>query len=246
MPQRPQEFIDVREAILPDLARIATICIESLPDDPTFDYLWRYRHRYAADNHFFWLQKLKEQMFDPRYTMMVAVLYSSAAEKPMAETIISFALWERNGNTRAARKWVRERKTLNNRLHNLLTHAENWLISKRYQRRDADFARLEVFGKAMDDIHKKYWEHQYANNFRLDLLCTIPAHRRKGAGMMLTLWGMNLAKLAGASVGVESSPMGLYLYERLGFKLQEVRRVRVDQDDEELLVRVMALAAGTW
>jgi hypothetical protein len=121
MPQ-PEASIKVRPAILPDLARIATICIESLPDDPTFDYLWRYRHRFPADNHFFWLQKLKEHLFDPRYTMVVAVLYStaSAAEKnPMVteETIISFALWERNGNTRAARKRMWKRNTGSNRLH---------------------------------------------------------------------------------------------------------------------------------
>jgi GNAT superfamily N-acetyltransferase len=118
------------------------------------------------------------------------------------------------------------------------------LISRKYQRRDADFARLEAFGKVMDDIHKSYWERKYANNFRLDLLCTIPAHRRKGAGTMLTRWGLDLAQKEGANVGVESSPMGLPLYEKLGFKLEEIRHVKVKGDDEELLVRVMALAAA--
>jgi hypothetical protein len=125
MPQQAQEFIKTRLAILPDLARIATICIEGLPDDPTFDYLWRYRHRYPADNHFFWMQKLKEHLFDPRCTMVVAVLYPSAAtEKPMAEeTIISFAVWERNGNTRAARKRLRERNTWKNKLYSKVPHS---------------------------------------------------------------------------------------------------------------------------
>jgi GNAT superfamily N-acetyltransferase len=127
-----------------------------------------------------------------------------------------------------------------------LTHAENWLISRDHQRKDADFARLDAFNKVMNDVHKKYWEQEYANNFRLDLLCTIPAHRRKGAGTMLTRWGMDLAIMEGANVGVESSPMGLPLYERLGFKLEEIRHVKVKGDGEELLVRVMSLAIGSW
>ncbi|KAA8899948.1 hypothetical protein FN846DRAFT_920917 [Sphaerosporella brunnea] len=251
--QQQQETIKLRLADLRDLARITTICIESLPDDPTFDYLWRYRHRFPADNQFFWLQTLKAHLFDPRYTMLVAVLYSPssspekiAGEENLEETIISFALWERNGNTRAAKRRVRKRNSLNNRLHNGLTHAENWLISRRYTRRDADFARLEAFGNVMEDIHRQYWEKKYANNFRLDLLCTIREHRRKGAGTMLTQWGMDQAKREDANVGVESSPMGLPLYEHLGFKMEEIRHVIVKGDDEQLLVRVMALAAGSW
>ncbi|OAL21879.1 hypothetical protein AYO20_11308 [Fonsecaea nubica] len=51
--------LTLRFATARDIAAIARVCVESLPDDPTFDYLWRYRHEYPEDNYFFWLQRLK-------------------------------------------------------------------------------------------------------------------------------------------------------------------------------------------
>jgi len=120
--------ITIRPAIFPDLARIARVAVNSLPDDPTFDYLWSYRREYPEDNYFFWQQTLKGHLFNPRFTLLVATLNTSpsptlTSEKntqytvAQVETIIAFGLWERNGQSRAARKRCRERNTCYNKLH---------------------------------------------------------------------------------------------------------------------------------
>lgn len=106
---------------------------------------------------------------------------------------------------------------------------------------------MEQFSLVMDDVQKQYWESMYPDNFHLELLCTHPDYRRRGAGTMLTSWGLKAADLEGADAGVESSPMGFPLYQSLGFTLLEERIVKVDGDDADLAVRVMhrnATASG--
>jgi len=46
--------IEIRGADFPDIACIARVAVESLPDDPTFDFLWSNRLQYPEDNYFFW------------------------------------------------------------------------------------------------------------------------------------------------------------------------------------------------
>ena len=120
-----------------------------------------------------------------------------------------------------------------------MTCAENWLIARRHKRRDGDERRVARFFAVLDEVHKEYWEERYRSNFRLELLVTHPEHRRQGAGGMLTQWGIDRAREFKADVGVESSPMGLSLYKSLGFELLEIRTVQVENDDEDLEVRIM-------
>jgi len=100
-------------------------------------------------------------------------------------------------------------------------------------------AHLSAFSAVMDAVHKEYWTDQYPENFHLDLLCTLPQYRRLGAGTALTRWGIDAAASEGAIVAVESSPMGLPLYEGLGFRIIRKRIVQVDDEEETLLVRIM-------
>ncbi|KAI5847616.1 hypothetical protein BZA05DRAFT_420660 [Tricharina praecox] len=248
--------ITVRPAAFPDIARIARVAVDSLPDDPTFDYLWSHRHEYPEDNYFFWQQTLKGHLFNPRFTLLVATLTAPTEEKsahyalspapppPQAETIIAFGLWERNGRSRAARLRRRERNNCYNRLHRILTRLETWSLTHHYSRRDSNPLHLSAFSSVMSSVHSTYWTSRYPENFHLDLLCTLPAFRRRGAGTALTRWGIDEARREGAAVGVESSPMGLGLYEGLGFRLLEKMVVNVQGEDEELVVRVMMEAWG--
>ena len=268
--------VAVRLATLPDIARIARVAVDSLPDDPTFDYLWSYRHKYPEDNYFFWQQTLKQRLFHPRFTLLVATLNTSpfptrTSEKArqyavdpspakQVETIIAFGLWERNGHSRAARKRCRKRNTFYNQLHRkllsftrnpsltlttgCLTWVETWALTRQYSRRNANLAHLSAFGEVMDSVHQELWADRYPENFHLDLLCTFPDFRRRGAGTALTRWGIEAATREGAIVGVESSLMGVALYERLGFGFLCERTVHVDGDDETLPVKIMVYIPG--
>jgi len=43
MSDNSNPHIEIREADFPDIACIARVAVASLPDDPTFDYLWSNR-----------------------------------------------------------------------------------------------------------------------------------------------------------------------------------------------------------
>jgi GNAT superfamily N-acetyltransferase len=93
----------------------------------------------------------------------------------------------------------------------------------------------------MKQIHADYWEHRYPDNYHLELLVTHPDYRRRGAGTLLTQWGIDQSLREGCDVGVEGSVMGAPLYKHLGFELQEVRKIQLEGDDVFLESRIMAI-----
>ena len=119
----------VRQASLVDLTRITEVCLQGLPDDPTFDYLWRYRLQYPDDNNFFWQQRLKANLFDAKRVVLVAVMEESAncvaernipkgeslpvddaheddaASLKTKQTIVAFAVWEINVKSGRLNAW---------------------------------------------------------------------------------------------------------------------------------------------
>lgn len=78
----------------------------------------------------------------------------------------------------------------------------------------------------------------------LNILITDPEHYGRGAGSRLLSWGVDQADRLGVPVCLESSPAGLNLYQRFGFK--NVRTLKADmrlfgwdrEYDEEAAKRV--------
>ncbi|KIW76137.1 hypothetical protein Z517_10882 [Fonsecaea pedrosoi CBS 271.37] len=216
--------LTLRFATARDIAAIARVCVESLPDDPTFDYLWRYRHEYPEDNYFFWLQRLKGNLFDPDMTcLVVAKPHYKGAE----ETVVSVGLWRRHGSTQAARQW--QKQGWLDWIQGLTTSVENWANVRQYQRRDADMPRVEAFEQVMDEVYDIYWRKAFRDNWHLELLFTHPEHRKQGAATKIVQWGLTQAEMA----------LTWDLRASLGFVLIEKRTVKVDGDKAELVVLVM-------
>ena len=51
---------------------------------------------------------------------------------------------------------------------------------------------------------------------------TPPAYQRRGAGELLTKWGVDLANREIIKICLESTPFGRRLYEKCGFEAREV------------------------
>jgi predicted N-acetyltransferase YhbS len=51
----------------------------------------------------------------------------------------------------------------------------------------------------------------------LDMLCTHPEYRCRGAGSMLVRWGCEIADLEGAGAYIDASKAGAPLYAKQGF-----------------------------
>lgn len=56
----------------------------------------------------------------------------------------------------------------------------------------------------------EFWE--------LDGMYVDPDYQRRGLGQMLLNWGLNQARTEHVPIVTKSSPVGVYLYERNGFK----------------------------
>ena len=109
----------IRLATTRDLHRLTTITVSSLPDDPAFDYMWSYRHQYPEDNFIFWQLKLQEWLYDKKCTFIVMVLDNSdesslATSEVARDTIISYAIWRRDGSSKEAKAIWAEKNTLLN------------------------------------------------------------------------------------------------------------------------------------
>lgn len=86
-------------------------------------------------------------------------------------------------------------------------------------------------------IHKQAYQDylsQYENPILLSWLCTLPNFRRRGAGVLLCKWGLDLAKMEGCAAAVMASEMGKPLYESVGFEVKGKFVVRIDGEDEKL------------
>ncbi|KAF2491930.1 acyl-CoA N-acyltransferase [Lophium mytilinum] len=81
---------------------------------------------------------------------------------------------------------------------------------------DSDPECWNPFMKLLSDAKKEimalrpYW--------MLDALSTHPAHHRRGAGAILTQWGLERADNEGLETYLEASTMGQPLYEKYGFR----------------------------
>ena len=111
----------IRLATTRDLHRLTQITVDSLVDDPAFDYVWAKRHEFPEDNFFFWQLTLKKWLYDPKQTFLVMVL--GAQDPPPSEgapviqdTIISYAIWDRLGHSKIARRRWAEKDTWQNLL----------------------------------------------------------------------------------------------------------------------------------
>ena len=58
-------------------------------------------------------------------------------------------------------------------------------------------------------------------NAVLEVLCTLPEARGRGAAKMHLKWGEDLARKGGMPIWLDASPVGLGLYEKEGFTFVE-------------------------
>jgi hypothetical protein len=111
----------IRSATTRDLHRLANITVTSLPDDPTFDWMWPHRREYPEDNFFFWQFRLQSLLYDKKFVFIVMVLDDDDEDAGLASridappgTIISYGIWGRFGKSKAAKKRWKAKNTLLN------------------------------------------------------------------------------------------------------------------------------------
>jgi ribosomal protein S18 acetylase RimI-like enzyme len=70
----------------------------------------------------------------------------------------------------------------------------------------------------MNSVPGQDWFDKYPEHWYLSRLAVDPAFQRRGIGGMLLDWGLRIAKEENVPVGLTSSPQGVALYRRKGFR----------------------------
>jgi len=81
--------------------------------------------------------------------------------------------------------------------------------------------------------------HYTRGHMFLKMLLCHPDYQRLGAGRALTCWGIDQGRRLGLNTTVFASPMGLHLYQKLGFR--EIGRFRVQLEGEDVFLEIPAL-----
>ena len=112
------------------------------------------------------------------------------------------------------------------------------------ERRDGNFARMDQFRKSIGKAKQEYFDSRYGNEqlFLLSL-ATHPDYQRRGAAAKLCAWGMKEAETRGVDMTLFSSPMGRWLYLKLGFK--EFGMVYMQVEGDDAFLGIPAMVRGT-
>ncbi|KAL9056709.1 MAG: hypothetical protein Q9162_002778 [Coniocarpon cinnabarinum] len=217
------------------------------PNDELFAFLNPHSTAHPQDFRDFFLRRLRYRTTQPSNHTFVAVSDPSDADwLPSAlsspetltpfgrlgaeadssgEVLLGYVMWKRYGDSRdpLVSAW-RNNTDLWTRLNHALRSLEQDYCNVLRLDGSADYDRKAAFAKtitaerrpqASDEEQSKrgYWH--------LSVLATSPIARRRGVGRMLTEWGVQRAREEHVPVNLNSSDVGVGLYESMGFRTVE-------------------------
>lgn len=200
-----------------DLSYTATISANAFKSDPDFNTIFPRLHDYPKDFRNFFLRRQKKLLNQSVAVGRVAVADDNDPEEE--GTIIGVAIWERVGDSKAARAWKSRNQGLGLAIERGLMYLEELYFNAFIGDRSADKRRVATYYASIDtnflrESCKEYW---YLQNLAVD-----PAYQRRGAGQLLTKWGIEKAREEGCCVALDATIMGQQVYEKLGFQVVKI------------------------
>ncbi|KAI9765910.1 MAG: hypothetical protein M1840_007051 [Geoglossum simile] len=240
-----------------DIPRITEILLAALLQDPFYIYLWKHREDFPNDHRFYWEHRMFGDLFNPRYVFLVLELESQRADttgswvEAKGSPIISFAIWERKGNSEGALKWESERKEECGVNHSLsvindvhLKHDFPGL------RRDTTPERFNACKASLQQTDDDFSAILSPDRLQMELICTYPCYQRRGAASQLVQWGLQRAiEDELRFVTAAASFCGKGLYQKNGFRYLEGhqrRVVKVENEDDETDYALMVWRNSKW
>jgi GNAT superfamily N-acetyltransferase len=245
----------VRQATASDLEELTRILIASSNDDPCYPYRFPWRDQYPVQYE----EHCRRKCWEYISTNTVDV-YESRREKK----VVAFAVWEqpkgRRPKAKRSQTWPRwgilpsshraddgkeGRQQAGSRHQQPRDNTPHPNHLTRIQSHPKPFARedrSQAFREASKDAKANLYDKQYPRGYMfLKILLCHPDYRRQGAGTELVKRGMALAHLQGVHTTLFSSPMGVHLYRKLGFREVARFEVAVEGDDDKLDIPAMVV-----
>jgi len=199
-----------------DLDDITSIYLAAFKNDPEQAYRFPFAAKYPEESLKYTRQRYSEYMDgaeDGDYEIMVVEGPSNA--DPATKSTIAFSIWELPG--------AKDQKVV----------SASKAPTDRYERKDGAPARMKAFREALAKCKEAWFTSKFGTQqLTLMMLGTRPDYERRGAGTMLTKWGLARAKDEKIPVTLFSSPMAEKLYATLGFREVGVVHVQVEGEPE--------------
>ena len=198
-----------------DLPYTATISANAFKSDSDFNTIFPRLHDYPEDFRTFFLRRHKRLLNQGGAVGRVAVTDDN---DPQEEgTIIGVAFWERVGDGEAAQAW--KYQGLGLAVERGLMYLGELYFNVFVGNRSADEKRVATYYASIEinflrESCKEYWYLQH--------LAVDPAYQRRGAGQLLTKWGIEKARREGCCAALDASEVGRPMYEKLGFQIVKV------------------------
>ncbi|KAK3898745.1 putative N-acetyltransferase ycf52-like protein [Staphylotrichum tortipilum] len=228
----------IRLATSSDLEAMTAVLIGASPMDPVYPYRFPDRHLYPDEFAALCRRKCAEYL--ETSTVVVCELPHSAYS-PSTPQVVAFAAWDMPS---AAAQVAGEVGSVGCSTEPTSPTSPTLPTSPTtigHATRQSAFRAALAKHKAslFDARHAPAGGHVF-----LKMLLCHPAFQRRGAGTALTAWGIEQARTLGVYTTVFASPMGLRLYEKLGFREVGRFRVQLEGEGEFLEIPAMALAPG--
>jgi GNAT superfamily N-acetyltransferase len=245
----------VRAATPADLESLTRVLIVSSDDDPCYPYRFPWRHHYQAQ----YKEHCRRKCWEYLTTNTVDVY--EVADLRGDKKVVAFSVWDppKGHRPRAQRSqtwprwglWPLSNRTDDDRHpmnppHPLAGATAAAVATAGTDPRPSHLTRTPSQPKpfAREDRARAFREASKAARARffdaksyldgvmfLKILLCDPDHRNRGAGTALVRRGVAVAQLHGVPTALFSSPMGLHLYRKLGFREIGGFEVRVEGDD---------------
>ena len=240
----------IRPGLPSDVDAITNVVIKTMPLDPQWDYRFPLRKQFP-DDHYKYTRMLFEYFLDPLFddwaVMVVEDVDPASSEKPKIAAISVWDVSYLNKRKYGPSYIPQDRKYLRN-VTRCQPHANNSSktanveVDKRggSTRRDVNQEHFDAFGKGQAEACKKYFGSIGSDQLHLQILATLPEFQRRGHATKLCRWGMDVIRRESLKdISVMASPMGYYLYARLGFDHIATVIIQVPGEEEKLTLQAM-------
>ncbi|KAK7428358.1 hypothetical protein QQZ08_005115 [Neonectria magnoliae] len=208
-----------------DVDEVTRVFVEAMQDDPAWPYRFPHRKEHP-EQHFECCKDLMRRLISPEYAdwcvQVIEVPYGPGWN------IVSFAVWDMS--------YLRKR-----------VFGANCVLKSPLQdndvecsgREDMDPGHVKAFQDAMKEGAKKYFSQFGIDQIKLQILGTLPEHRRRGFARSLCDWGQKRALRDRASLTLYASPGGTQLYRRLRFSTLGDQTIQAPGEETSLTLKCM-------
>jgi ribosomal protein S18 acetylase RimI-like enzyme len=224
-----QQFI-IRNIRLSDIPTLAIHNTEAFWENPVTKLINPRKDLHPDDVIRGYRESIRRLTFNPRNIGFVVCLASDPT------TPLGFAHFKRLGNDRSALDFIRSRGAWTRLSFFLLSYffwvydsVVNYIQPNRAINKEAG----KVFGEWNKDDNERYWKPYPERSSRWQALGIVvsPKWQGKGIGRMLVTEGLKQAQKDDLIMGLGSSPEGMHLYKKLGFKLLGDFTHRIGDDE---------------